>query len=77
MLGQRSIYHKGWLACSVHPPPSGWGEFDQDVWELYDLEHDRANLAEQEPVRLETLKSLVLQRGPLQPTTPGRPDRPR
>jgi len=50
------------------------------VWELYDLEHDRAqskNLAEQEPVRLETLKSLVLQRGPLQRTTPGRPDRPR
>ena len=61
MLGQRSIYHEGWLACSVHPPLSGWGKFDQDVWELYDLEHDRAqskNLAEQEPVRLETLKSL-------------------
>jgi arylsulfatase A-like enzyme len=61
MLGQRSIYHQGWLACSVHPPLSGWGKFDQDVWELYDLEHDRAqskNLAEQEPVRLETLKSL-------------------
>jgi len=61
MLGQRSIYHDGWLACSVHPPLSGWGKFDQDVWELYDLEHDRAqstDLAEQEPVRLETLKSL-------------------
>jgi arylsulfatase len=61
MLGQRSIYHEGWLACSVHPPLSGWGKFDQDVWELYDLEHDRAqskNLADQEPVRLETLKSL-------------------
>lgn len=61
MLGQRSIYHEGWLACSVHPSLSGWGTFDQDVWEFYDLEHDRAqskNLAEQEPVRLETLKSL-------------------
>jgi arylsulfatase len=61
MLGQRSIYHEGWLATSVHPPLSGWGKFDQDVWELYDLDHDRAqskNLAEQEPVRLETLKSL-------------------
>jgi arylsulfatase A-like enzyme len=61
MLGQRSIYHEGWLACSVHPPLSGWGHFDQDVWELYDLEHDRAqanNLADSEPVRLETLKSL-------------------
>ncbi len=29
----------GWLACTLHPPLSGWGKFDQDVWELYDLEH--------------------------------------
>ena len=28
MLGQRSIYHEGWLACTVHPPISGWGKFD-------------------------------------------------
>ncbi len=41
MLGQRSIYHEGWLACTVHPPLSGWGKFEQDVWELYDVEHDR------------------------------------
>ena len=61
MLGQRSIYHQGWLACTVHPPISGWGNFPSDVWELYDLEKDRAqarNLAAEEPVRLETLKSL-------------------
>lgn len=61
MLGQRSIYHDGWLACTVHPPLSAWGGFEKDVWELYDLEHDRAqanDLAEAEPVRLETLKSL-------------------
>jgi arylsulfatase len=61
MLGQRSIYHDGWLACTLHPPISGWGKFDHDVWELYDLEHDRAqanNLAAQEPTRLESLKSL-------------------
>jgi arylsulfatase A-like enzyme len=61
MLGQRSIYHEGWLACTVHPPISGWGDFPSDVWELYDLEKDRAqarNLAAEEPVRLETLKSL-------------------
>jgi hypothetical protein len=24
MLGQRSIYHDGWLANTVHPPLSGW-----------------------------------------------------
>ena len=38
MLGQRSIYHEGWLACTVHPPISGWGKFDEDVWELYHLD---------------------------------------
>jgi arylsulfatase A-like enzyme len=61
MLGQRSIYHEGWLACTVHPPLSGWGKFELDEWELYHLEKDRSqmnNLAEQEPERLERLKSL-------------------
>ena len=61
MLGQRSIYHEGWLACTVHPPIGGWGKFELDEWELYDLEHDRAqskNVAADHPERLETLKSL-------------------
>ena len=44
MLGQRSIYHEGWLACTLHPPLSGWGKFEQDVWELYDIEHDRSQI---------------------------------
>ena len=61
MLGQRSIYHEGWLACTVHPPIGGWGKFELDEWELYDLEHDRAqskNVAATETERLDTLKSL-------------------
>jgi arylsulfatase len=61
MLGQRSIYHEGWLAATVHPPLSGWGDFHRDEWELFHLESDRAqlhNLAEQEPERLEQLKGL-------------------
>ena len=61
MLGQRAIYHEGWLACTVHPPLSGWGKFEHDVWELYDVEHDRSqsnNLADREPQRLEELKAL-------------------
>jgi arylsulfatase len=61
MLGQRSIYHEGWLACTVHPPLSGWGDFANDAWELYHLASDRAqskDLAAHEPARLETLKSL-------------------
>ncbi len=61
MLGQRAIYHRGWLACTVHPPLSGWGKFEQDRWELYDLAHDRAqsrDLADQQPERLAELKDL-------------------
>lgn len=61
MLGQRSIYHEGWLACTVHPPLSGWGKFEQDVWELYDIAHDRSqssNLAAVHPEKLDELKEL-------------------
>jgi len=61
MLGQRSIYHEGWHACSLHPPLSGWGKFEDDVWELYHLDADRSqsnDLAAEEPARLETMKSL-------------------
>ena len=61
MLGQRAIYHEGWLACTVHPPLSSWGHFEQDEWELFHLEVDRAqstNLADSEPERLEAMKAL-------------------
>jgi len=61
MLGQRAIYHQGWLANTVHPPISGWGNFGRDVWELYNLEEDRAqmnNVAAQYPDKLELLKGL-------------------
>jgi arylsulfatase A-like enzyme len=61
MLGQRSIYHEGWLACTVHPPLSGWGNFEHDEWELFHLDADRSqttDLAAEEPARLEQLKGL-------------------
>ena len=61
MLGQRSLYHEGWLATTVHPPLAGWGGFEKDEWELYHLETDRAqakNLAASEPERLEMMKGL-------------------
>ncbi|MEZ5074981.1 MAG: arylsulfatase [Solirubrobacterales bacterium] len=61
MLGQRAMYRDGWLACTVHPPLSGWGRFEQDEWELYHLASDRAqsrNLADREPERVAELKSL-------------------
>jgi arylsulfatase A-like enzyme len=58
MLGQRALYEDGWLACTMHPPLSGWGKFDQDVWELYHVEVDRSqstNLAESEPDRVKAM----------------------
>jgi arylsulfatase A-like enzyme len=61
MLGMRALYHQGWLANTLHPPISGWGNFDEDVWELYNLAEDRAqttNVAAEHPERLEELKGL-------------------
>jgi arylsulfatase len=61
MLGMRALYHRGWLANTLHPPISGWGNFDRDVWELYNLAEDRAqtkNVAGDHPERLEELKEL-------------------
>jgi arylsulfatase len=61
MLGMRALYHQGWLANTLHPPLSGWGGFETDVWELYHLAEDRAqtrNVAEEHPERLEELKGL-------------------
>ncbi|PKL63239.1 MAG: arylsulfatase [Methanomicrobiales archaeon HGW-Methanomicrobiales-2] len=61
MLGQRAIYHQGWLANTVHPPLSGWGNYAHDIWELYDLKEDRAqmqNLADEKKDVLELLKGL-------------------
>jgi arylsulfatase len=60
MLGQRALYEDGWLACTLHPPLSGWGKFENDVWELYHVEGDRSqskNLAASEPERLERMKA--------------------
>ena len=34
-------YLEGWLACGVvHAPINGTGHFDEDKWELYNLEED-------------------------------------
>lgn len=61
MLGQRSIYDNGWLASTVHPPLSSWGNFEKDEWELFHLEADRSqstNVATDHPELLERLKGL-------------------
>ncbi len=61
MLGMRALYHEGWLANTLHPPISGWGNFEKDRWELYHLAEDRAqtkDVAAEHPELLEELKGL-------------------
>ncbi|HET7739806.1 MAG TPA: arylsulfatase [Mycobacterium sp.] len=62
MLGTRAIWHKGWLANTVHAAsPAGWSQFPADRWELFHIESDRSqchDLAAQQPEKLEELKAL-------------------
>ncbi|MFN8071214.1 MAG: arylsulfatase [Mycobacterium sp.] len=58
MLGTRGIWQEGWKAAALHAPISGKGHFDQDRWELYHVDEDRAearNLADQHPEKLQEL----------------------
>ena len=58
MLGTRGIWQDGWKAAALHAPISGKGHFDQDQWELYHVDTDRAearNVAEQHPDKLQEL----------------------
>lgn len=64
MFGQRGIWHHGWKAVTVHGPISGTGHFDEDEWELYHTDVDRAeavNLAAEHPDKLEELKALWME----------------
>ncbi len=61
MLGTRAIWQDGWKAVAVHAPLTSKGNFDQDVWELYNTEVDRAeanNLAKKYPEKLKELIKL-------------------
>ncbi len=58
MLGTRGIWENGWKAVAVHGPTSGIGKFDQDEWQLFHTDADRAevhDLAEQHPDKLKEL----------------------
>ncbi len=65
MLGTRGIWHKGWKAVAEHGPvPINRGRFDEDRWQLFHTDADRAeahDLAEQHPEKLEELKALWLE----------------
>ena len=61
MLGTRGVWCDGWLASTVHPAMGGWGGFEKDRWELFDMERDRSqanDVADQHPEKLEELKAL-------------------
>jgi arylsulfatase A-like enzyme len=61
MLGSRAIWHKGFKAVSVHPTIAGWGNFENDRWELYDTENDPTechDLAAQHPEKVQELINL-------------------
>ncbi len=61
MLGTRAVWEDGWKAVAVHAPISGKGHFDQDAWQLYHTDADRAELndvAKDNPEKLEHLKKL-------------------
>jgi hypothetical protein len=54
-------WHEGWKATTTHPSMSGWGNFDDDVWELYHTDADRSelhDLAAEQPVKLRELVNL-------------------
>ena len=61
MLGTRGIWADGWKAAAIHPPITGMGHFDQDKWELYHVDADRAeanDLADQHPEKVQELIDL-------------------
>lgn len=66
MIGNRAIYHEGWLAATIHKAP--WEAaprrpLAEDVWELYNADEDFSlanNLADKNPEKLEELKKKFL-----------------
>ena len=56
--GKRTIYHDGWKAISVHVAGT---PFEDDVWELYNVEEDFSelnNVADQYPEKVEELVAI-------------------
>jgi hypothetical protein len=68
-LGNRSIYHDGWVAAVVHTvlwedPPNRTTDYAMDKWELYNMREDfglATDLADKFPEKLEFMKSLFIE----------------
>jgi arylsulfatase len=57
MFGHRGIWYKGWKAVTYHSPRAA-GNFDDDHWELYNLDQDFSemnDLAQDQPQKLREL----------------------
>jgi arylsulfatase A-like enzyme len=61
VLGTRGIWHEGWKAVAVHGPTSGAGRFDEDRWQLFHTDDDRAeahDLADRYPEKVRQLVNV-------------------
>jgi arylsulfatase len=57
MWGSRGLWYDNWKAVTMHPHESG-GNFDQDVWELYNLSQDFSeahDLAQENPEKVQEM----------------------
>ncbi len=64
MFGQRGLWHEGWKAVTEHGPMSSMSHFDQDRWQLFHTDVDRAeqtDLAEQHPDKVKALADLWME----------------
>ena len=67
MLGNRGIYHDGWLAGTVHRAPWEYkprSTLENDFWELYDTRSDFSlanDLAGKDPVKLKQMQDLFME----------------
>src|SRR3954452_9281282 len=59
MLGTRGVWKAGWKASALHTPISGVGHFDEDRWELYHVDADRAEARDLSSQQPEKLKDLI------------------
>jgi arylsulfatase A-like enzyme len=59
MFGCRAIYHDGYKAVTYHPIQDATRSFDDDQWELYDVELDPSECHDLAAERPELLRALV------------------
>jgi arylsulfatase A-like enzyme len=63
MLSTRGIWHRGWKAATEHGPFIDKGKFEQDRWQLFHVDEDRAevhDLADKHPEKVKELAALWL-----------------